>query len=376
MSEPQKLPSQLREVFNKTVVSSLSSRIQGVYPQFKHLDFCDEIIPKLDDLNFGDRIQLIKRALKTHLPDHFPTSAQILIDSLGPEIIEVELSGDYGFYIMPVSGYIAEWGLDPQHYRLSMEALKEMTKRFTCEFAVRSFITAFPKETLEIFKIWAVDKNCHIRRLVSEGTRPRLPLAGRLPEFQKDPTPVLELLELLKNDPILLVRRSVANNLNDIGKDNPKAVVETLKQWQTENTKSMDWLIAHATRSLVKTGDKGTLQLLGFSDQAQISDLKFEILTPEVTLGNSLEISIKFTSDTTQKLVIDYAIHFLKANGKQKPKVFKWSVKKLKPEARVNLQKKITLKQLSTRTLYSGQHRVEILINGDSSITKGFTLNF
>ncbi len=376
MSGDNKLPAQLREVFNKTIVVELATAIHSVYPDFKHLDFCNEINPKLEDLSFGDRIQLIKKALTSHLPSHFPTAAQILTDSLGPEIIEENLTGGAGFYIMPVSGFIADFGLKEEYYQQSMEAFKEMTKRFTCEFAIRPFITHFPEKTLETFKTWAKDENCHVRRLVSEGTRPRLPLAGRLPHFQKDPTAVLELLELLKNDPILLVRRSVANNLNDIGKDNPDAVVSTLKGWQREKSKTMDWLIAHATRSLVKTGHKGTLELLGFTKEIKISGLKLQIKTPKVILGNQLEMSLNFTSDQSQKLVIDYAIHFLKANGTCKPKVFKWSVKSLKPSGVVDLQKKVTLTQLSTRTLYAGLHKLEILVNGESLAIKDFELTF
>ena len=368
------LPPQLRDVFSPTVVTQLSARILAVYPKFPSEQFTKEILSQLEDLSFGDRIQLIKSNLITNLPTDFPTTAQILLDSLGPEIKEEELLGDGGFYIMPVGAVIAELGLKKEHFNISMKALKEMTKRFTCEFPIRAFLIKYPTQTLALMKEWVKDDNCHVRRLCSEGTRPRLPLGGRLPDFQKDPAPVIEILGFLKNDPTLLVRRSVANNLNDIGKDNPDAVVKVLKIWQKENSKDMDWIINHATRSLVKTGHQGTLELLGFGAKPDISNFDLKVKTPTVNLGGKLEFSLNFISNSTQNLIIDYAIHFQKANGKQKPKVFKGYVKKLKENQVVRIKKSQVLKQLSTRTLYAGSHKIEILINGNALGTADFTL--
>jgi 3-methyladenine DNA glycosylase AlkC len=167
--------------------------------------------------------------LWAYLPKDFPQAVQILLDSLGPEISQCEISGFDGFIVMPQNDFVAKYGLE--HFDISMQALYEMTKRFTAEGAIRAFIQTYPDQTLAVLRQWAQDPNCHVRRLVSEGTRPRLPLAPRLAQFVRDPRPVLALLELFNTDSELMVRRSVANNLNDIAKDHPDLVVEIFRAW-------------------------------------------------------------------------------------------------------------------------------------------------
>jgi 3-methyladenine DNA glycosylase AlkC len=366
---------QLRDVFNPAGVNKLAAAIHQTWPEFDAAGFSADINAQLAPLNFGARNNLIRDKLWDYLPKHFPTAGQILIDSLGPELMVEELTGFDGFMVMPQCDFVAKYGLE--YYDLSMKALYEMTKRFTAEGAIRPFIEKYTDQTLTLLQTWAHDLNCHVRRLVSEGTRPRLPLAPRLSQFVKDPRPVLKLLENLKADPILLVRRSVANNLNDIAKDNPDLVVATLCEWQKSPDPGTQWIIGHASRTLVKQGHPEALALLGYpaGPALQVQNLKLE--KPVVHLGEHLNFSfdIRSEADQLQNLMIDYVVYFMKANGKQAPKVFKMAKKRLKPGETLSLAKKHPFKPISTRVYYPGEHRLGIQINGQVLAEAEFRLN-
>jgi 3-methyladenine DNA glycosylase AlkC len=264
---------------------------------------------------------------------------------------------------MPQNDFVARYGLDD--FDISMRALYEMTKRFTAEGAIRAFIQKYPDQTLRVLRQWAQDPNCHVRRLVSEGTRPRLPLAPRLRDFIRDPRPVLALLEQLKADPELMVRRSVANNLNDIAKDHPDLVVETLARWKQAAAPGTPWIIGHAARTLLKQGHAGALALLGYA-ATSISVASFQLKQAKVNLGEDLvfAIDIQSTADEPQSLMIDYVVHHLKANGKLAPKVFKLAKKRLHPHETLSLSKRHAFRPLSTRVYYPGRHALELQING------------
>ena len=218
---------------------------------------------------------------------------------------------------------------------------------------------------------WAHDPNVHVRRLVSEGTRPRLPWAPRLRAFQDDPRPVLDLLELLKDDPELLVRRSVANNLNDIGKDNPAALTDTCRRWMRDATAQRRWLVRHALRSAVKRGDPQALQILGYLPVPVVTVPDIHTTPAVVPIGESVTFTVQVANEgsTTAKLLVDLRVHFVKANGKPSPKVFKLKQLQLEPRASARLTKTISLAQHTTRTHYPGHHRVEVLVNGGASRT-------
>ncbi|MBL4889119.1 MAG: hypothetical protein JKX97_03730 [Candidatus Lindowbacteria bacterium] len=211
---------QLRDVYNPTNVTDLAKRIKKIWAKFDQNAFKKAILPTLNTLDFGERSALIRRSLEIHLPEDFRKAASILVDSLAPELESESIDADWNSFInIPTAEYISYNGHD--HFDTSMNALYEITKRFSSEFSIRSFLDKDSKRALSLMKKWTRDKNMHVRRLVSEGSRPRLPLGMALRKFKKDPRPVIELLELLKDDSELYVRRSVANNLNDISKDNP-----------------------------------------------------------------------------------------------------------------------------------------------------------
>ena len=242
-----------------------------------------------------------------------------------------------------------------------------MTKRFSAEGAIRPFLLNYPERTLSILSDWAGDENCHVRRLVSEGTRPRLPWTMQLKPFIEDPRPVLRLLEKLKSDSVLMVRRSVANNLNDIAKDNPDTVVKTLARWMKIENEGTKWLIRHAARTLVKQGNKDALAVLGYSSTVEVKVANLQAHEPVVKMGHDLNFSFEVRSISRQEqdLVIDYVIHHAKANGRLAPKVFKLAQRKMRPGEAVLLTKRHSFRPISTRKYYPGKHVLEIQVNSE-----------
>ena len=273
------------------------------------------------------------------------------------------------FLYMPHVFYVAEFGAE--HFEASMRAQYELTQRFTAEYSIRVFLECFPERTLARLREWAHDESVHVRRLVSEGTRPRLPWAPRLRAFQADPRPVLELLDLLKDDPELYVRRSVANNLNDIGKDNPAVLIETCRRWAQDATAERRWLIRHALRSAVKRGEPAALEILGFGEATAASVREIRVVPAVVPIGESVTFAVELANEgsSTERLLVDLRVHFVKANGRPGPKVFKLKELELQPQASAHLVKTISLAQHTTRTHYPGRHRVEVLVNGRASAT-------
>ncbi len=352
---------QLRDVFTKESVIKLAKRIKRNYSEFDEKEFIKKINSRLDDLSFGDRNKLIRDALIKCLPDDFETVVKILIDSLGDRLEYNSIEGYEGFIIMPQTYVIERLGIND--FDLSMKALYEMTMRFTSEGAIRRFIEKYPEKSLKLLMEWAHDKNAHVRRLVSEGTRPRLPLESPIRMFVKDPSPIIPLLDELKDDVELYVRRSVANNLNDISKDNPRIVVDTLKKWKKKATKEREWIIRHSLRTLFKRGNKDALELMGYL-KPNVSYIELELKQSSVKVGESLSFSVSFKSNSKQKLMVDYAIHYMKANGRNKEKVFKLRNLNTNVDDVINLNKKHSFREMTTRKHHKGKHFVEVLING------------
>ncbi|MDX1414911.1 MAG: hypothetical protein R3293_12020 [Candidatus Promineifilaceae bacterium] len=365
---------QLREVFNPNLVDRLSRKIFAAWPKFKREAFVSAVVPQIAPLSFGDRSSLIADALRRYLPQDYEAAVAVLIAALGSEPTGDALDGNEGFEIMPQCLFVSRYGLD--HFDVSMNALYEMTKRFTAEGDIRPFIQKYPQKTMDFLHQLTQDPSPFARRLASEGTRPRLPLAPRLPEFQKDPAPVIEILEKLKLDPNLMVRRSVANNLNDIAKDNPDIVVATLKRWRTIDTPEMDWLIAHALRTLLKQGHAGALRLQGYEPEARVVVSELQLSRTKIKVGEDLTFSFRVTSQEERPcaLMIDYVIHYMKANGKTKPKVFKAVKKTLEPGQAITINKTRSFARINTRPYYPGLHSLEIQINGKRHLGVDFYL--
>jgi 3-methyladenine DNA glycosylase AlkC len=321
-----------------------------------------------------ERGRKIAAALKVFLPDDFKQAVAILLASLDSPVEHDEKNSLASFIFLPHTIYVTENGLED--FETSMQAHYILTQRFTSEFAIRPFIQRYPDKCLALLTKWATDSNLHVRRLVSEGTRPRLPWASRLPEFIQDPSAVIQLLELLKDDSELYVRRSVANNLNDIGKDHPKLLADIAKHWLENASKDRVWLVKHALRSAIKRGEQGALQALGYGNTVDVKIEKSNITPQKAKMGASVQINFELINQETKTvaLMVDFAIHFIKANGKANPKVFKLKAVQLAPNQPQMFSKKVSLKPMTTRTLYPGRHKVEVIINGRSSLIGDFEL--
>lgn len=355
---------QVRDVFNEKVVNQLAENLAGVWREFDKRGFSYAVNSRLEPLSFSERAALIRDNLWEFLPKGFPRALEIILKALPPQLPNCEVTGYEGFIIMPQNDFVGKYGLD--HYDRSIKALYQMTKRFTAEGAIRPFILKYPKQTLSILADWAEDENCHVRRLVSEGTRPRLPWTMQLKPFVENPRPVLRLLEKLKSDPELMVRRSVANNLNDIAKDHPDMVVKTLGRWRKITNEGTQWIIRHAARTLVKQGNREVLAVLGYSPKIDIAVSKIKFDKPVVKIGGELNFSFEITSTSgqSQNLVIDYIIHHVKASRKLAPKVFKLTQRIFKSGETIQIAKKHSFRLITTRKYYAGKHALEIQVNG------------
>jgi 3-methyladenine DNA glycosylase AlkC len=367
------MPEAFKNNFNAQAINALGAHLSRVAPNFDAAAFETFCLADLEPLELKERSSHITDGLAVYLPAEFPLAAKILIDSLAPstnlpfgddEDAARDPRGVRGWMVMPMADFIARNG--QSHLDISLLTLKEMTKRFTSEFAIRAFLIQHEAETLQILSGWVQDESQHVRRLVSEGVRPRLPWGVQLPRFMKDPTPIIPFLESLKDDEELYVRRSVANNLNDIAKDNPDTVAGIASRWLKNANPARRKLVRHGLRSLIKSGHPEARKALGYHPpKIKISD--FSLRQSEITLGDSLHFDIEITSTapTDQPLIIDYIVHHMRANGVTTPKVFKWKEITLKGGATHEALKRHPIRAITTRKYYTGSHRVELLINGE-----------
>src|SRR5688572_22368590 len=281
----------LKTFFSPALVRRLAGDVMRAHPRFPSRAFIKDATAGLEELELLDRGKHIATALAKHLPSAYPEAIEVLLQSLGPEHATDELVGVgmAPFFYLPHTLFVAEHGLD--HFELSMRAQYELTKRFSAEGSIRSYIAKEPERTLEVLRRWAGDGNAHVRRIVSEGTRLRLPWAMRIPWLDRNPNRVLELLELLKDDPTTLVRRSVANNLNDLGKVHPELLIEICGRWLRGASAERRTLIEHALRSAIKRGEVGALKLLGFARKPAVAIEDMRFLPKRVAIGGQVAVS-------------------------------------------------------------------------------------
>lgn len=360
--------------FNERGIRELAGNMRRAWAAFPADTFLADVLPRLPALGLHERNVLVRDALHAHLPGDFRKAAALLVRSLGPEL-PLEGPGSYsGFYVMALNAYIAEYGIDdPAH---ALPALHELTKRFSAEFAIRPFLDRHPERTLAVLHTWARDAHPQVRRLASEGSRPRLPWGMRLRKFVKDPRPVLALLEHLKEDPELFVRRSVANNLNDIAKDHPDLVVATLKRWQKSRRAETRWLVKHALRTLLKQGHPEALALLGYARDARVRVTGLTITPPRLKIGQAIGIRFRLRSCDAkpQPVMVDYIVHHMKASGATSPKVFKLTTRRLAPGEAVDVAKRHSFRPIGIRPYYPGRHAIEIQVNGRVRARADFAL--
>lgn len=360
--------------YGADVPKAIARMIAAVHPTFDARKFVSDALTGYNELALMPRGKNIAHALRRHLPADYPKAVAVLLASLDQPHGRPAGLSMASFLYLPHTLFVAEYGLD--HFEDSMRAQHALTQRFTAEFSIRAFLQKHETATLARLKQWATDPSDHVRRLVSEGSRPRLPWASRLPAFQKNPAPVLALLELLKDDPALYVRRSVANNLNDIGKDHPDLLAKTAKQWLKGASDERRWIVQHALRSAVKRGEAGALGVLGFGKSAEVAVSDARVTPKRVLMGEKVHIGfdVTNTSPKAQRVLVDFCIHYVKASAKSSAKVFKLKVLDLAPGEKATLGKTISTAEMTTRKHHAGKHRVDVLLNGQARTLGAFEL--
>lgn len=368
MSQPQ-----LKHGINPSSIAQLAASINDIEADFSATKFKRLALKGLDALELKDRVYHIIAALHQTLPNDFRQSAKLLTE-LKKNWASNNKEDRYGFTAWAITDYVGVHGLE--YPKQSLRLLQHLTSLFSAEFAIRPFIQQHPKSTWICLHQWAEHKEDSVRRLASEGCRPRLPWGAQLPELIKFPMPIIALLTKLKDDESEYVRRSVANNLNDISKDHPDLVIKVCKRWSKGASEECQWIIRHATRSLVKQGHPDVFALLGYTENPKVSVDDIKLSSAAINLGETLEFSAELNSTTKaeQKLIVDYAIHYVKANGTTSAKVYKLKNIQLKPKEKLLIKKRQAFKPISTRVFYAGEHSLEILVNGKAVANKIFCL--
>jgi 3-methyladenine DNA glycosylase AlkC len=355
----------LKEMLNHQAMARIGRAAAQVHPGFDERAFLARTRKGLDTLSIMQRMAHAADGLRVHLPDDYPRALKVVL-RMAPL-----LPGGFADMVLPE--FVGRHGLD--HFELSLEALRELTPYSSSEFALRPYLARDAAAVLARAERWAEDKNEHVRRLASEGTRPRLPWGKRLPALGAAPQLSLPILERLRADPSDYVRRSVANHLNDHAKDHPDWVLGLLERWPREAAETQ-WIVKHALRNLIKAGHPRALQLVGATLGAKVELLAFAVAPARLQLGQTLRLgaTLRSSTRTPQKLVIDYAIHYVKSNGSPSRKVFKWRTLTLDGGAELLLEKNQTITDLTTRKHYAGRHGVELLVNGQVLAQGHFTL--
>ncbi len=356
----------LKDLYNRDYIHVISNELNGVYSQFDAENFRAGIFDAAwESRELKQRMRHIAVMLYDSLPKNYNQAIEIL------KIVFSKLPQNYGLENMIFQDFVEVYGMDD--FTASMQALEHFTIHSSSEFAVRQFIVKHEDDTMRQMQLWACSQNEHIRRLASEGCRPRLPWAIALDGFKKDPSKVIEILEVLKDDESEYVRKSVANNLNDISKDNPERVKEIAVRWMGVN-KNRDWILKHGCRTLLKEGDRDILNLFGFTNTKNIT-IKNVIIPSSVKMGDALEFSfVLHSNESLGKLRVEYALTFARQNNRLSTKVFKISEFTCKTKSK-EFSKKYSFKPITTRKYYRGNHKLAIIVNGNILIEQDFTVS-
>ena len=355
----------LKNWFNKAFVQNIGSSIKSVKNDFNDVEFIDRVIDKSwEKRELKERMRHISVGLNDALELPYDQATEVL----NKVVDQFE-----GLTAMVFPDFVEVYGLD--HLELSLDTLEYYTQFSSSEFAIRPFILRNTDEVMKRMHDWSTHPNHHVRRLASEGCRPRLPWAIALPEFKQDPSLILPILENLKNDESEYVRKSVANNINDISKDNPETAIKLVKSWYG-HSKYTDWIIKHGMRGLLKKGHKAALDLFGLNENAKVNITKFHLSDGQVKMGQYVHFDFEMCHYEVKEvfLKVAYAIDYVKSNGKHSRKLFHITEKKFTPALSYRFKKKVSFKDLTTRKHYPGPHILNIVINGKVIASKNFTL--
>ncbi|MDR7088413.1 hypothetical protein [Cellvibrio fibrivorans] len=372
MSDADKSPL-MKDGLGGHAIKRIAKSVALVVPGFNAKAFQKDAECGLDALELKARVHHLIAVLHRHYDLPFKKLSEYLQDL--PDVWDRGSAADNkaGFAAWPLIDYVAIHGL--QHPKEALQTLEKLTPMFSAEFAIRPFIQQHTDITYAKLLEWCEHPSEHVRRLASEGSRPRLPWGIRLPQFIKNPEPLVGLLEKLKTDESLYVRRSVANNLNDISKDNPAWMINLCDRWLTDSNEHTDWIVKHALRSLVKAGDVRVFPLLGYAAKPSVTVSDITLSKKRIAVGDSIGFSCTITGGKkAQNLVIDYVVYFMKANGKLAPKVFKLKNIMLAANESIAITKNHSFKPITTRRYYAGTHQLAIQVNGKEVARSDFYL--
>ena len=356
----------LKDMFGKRFYEQLAMELNKVDGRVHAKNFVSDVTKNLDNLSLNERLRNTTVVMKQHLPNDYKKAVEVL------KKVAPSFKSTYTALIFP--DFVGQYGHDD--VALSLECLKYFTQFGSSEFAIREFLKRDFKGTIKVMNTWAEDKNHHVRRLASEGCRGRLPWSFNLEEVMKNPSVTKSILEKLKADKELYVKKSVANHLNDFSKNHSDYLISVLKAWDNTNEHTA-WIIKHASRTLIKKGDKNSLALFNFEKNVKIKVSELALNKTKIKLGEQLIFKFDVSSEkmTKQKLVIDFAVHYVKNSGELLPKVFKLKEIELAPKQSVSISKAHWFKDFTTRTHYPGIHSIEVLINGEKYQKKDFRLS-
>ena len=344
-----------KDEISPAMTAALAAELHHAWDRFDRAAFTADATGGLAPLALLARVHHVATALRRTMPDDFATAATVLHRTLDSATFT-------GWMTLPCGYYVADHGIDDPH--TALPALAALSPRFSSEGPVRVFIERHPETTFEYLHRWAGDPDEHVRRLVSEGTRPRLPWAPQLRGLIADPGPALALLDRLHDDESDCVRRSVANRLNDISKDHADLAVTVAGRWAAAGGDRTAWVIRHGLRTLIKYGNVGALRLLGYDYDTPVTVTGLTATPDTVPIGGQVTVTFTLTAGTSVRAVVDYAIHHAGPRGPRSPKVFKLSTVTLEPAQPRAVTRRHTFREVSVRRLYPGAHRLDIQVNG------------
>jgi len=365
------MSSLLKDIYSPAFYNRFADVLAVVLPDFDKKRFLSLIFTDgYENKALKERMRHNSLVLHEFMPANFPAAAEMMKKIITR--LRAEHFGEDSLAMMFLPDYIEVYGLD--HYETSVKSLEFITQFVSCEFAIRPFLLKYTDRMMKQMQLWSLHENYKVRRFASEGSRPRLPWGLAIPALKKDPTQVLAVLENLKNDPSEWVRKSVANNLNDISKDHPEIMMTIARQWHGIS-KETDAIIKHASRTLLKKGHAEILQHYGLESKSLIMT-GLQILTPKVKVGDSLEFTFTVTNDHSEKQTVrlEYGIYYNKANGQLSKKVFKISERPYQSGEKAVVKRKQSFKLITTRTFYPGLHQLSVIINGEEKELKSFNI--
>ena len=372
-----------KNMYNEKFFDKFTKDLKLVINDFDACEFVSQIMDnEWENRGYKQRIMHITTILKKFLPaDYKDAIAKILelldyVKNALPDFSKIDdknfglLTLEYGAIL---DNYVEQYGIDD--YETSIKAIEKITQFTSCEFVTHPFIVKYQDKMMDQMLVWSKHEHWAVRRLASEGCRPRLPWAIALPSLKDNPAPIIPILENLKNDPSRFVRLSVANNLNDIAKDNPETVIDLVKRWKGES-EEVEWVIKHGCRTLLKQGNPEVMKLFGFDSIKNISMMNFQILTSKVRVGSSLKFSFNLLNNNNNKTKIrlEYGVYYQKANGTLARKVHKISEKEYAGNSIIEITRSHSFRVVTTRKFHPGLHQVAVIINGNEFEKHDFEL--